>query len=203
MSNPTPLFGSPRTFGLSLGQPAAGASNSVSPVMQQMQALLSGLSGPLNTTIGNANSDLQGNLSPSLVRSANAMFGAGSGIAPGSEFLRNRGFDLYSRGSNALKQQGQQSILGLLSGISGAYNPLANIQSQESQLGQQLGSQERIAQMNNAQRASEAEMQNRLGMGNLAVNLLSVRDKLRPGSPLPGSSSGLSGMPSWTNSYLL
>lgn len=177
---------------------ATGTANSVSPALQQMQTLLSGLNDPLNTAIGNARSDLQGNISPSLVRSANAMFGAGSGLAPGSEFLRNRGFDLYSRGSNALKQQGQQNILGLLSGVSSAYNPLANIASQEAQTGQQLASQERIAQMSNAQRQSEAEMQNRLGQGNLAMEYLLNINKI----PSRTYNGGQFNIPSWVRSYL-
>jgi hypothetical protein len=62
---------------------------------------------------------LQGLPSPSQTKTSNAYFGIGSGV-PGSDFIRNRGYDLY----NQQAQQRQQTGLQDLSGFLGTYSNL-------------------------------------------------------------------------------
>ncbi len=71
---------------------------------------------------------------------------------PTSDFLRNRGFDLYRREGDKRKQTGLQDLLSLIGGYSGTVAPTP---------GQQIGQQE--SQADRAQRASEASASNALG----------------------------------------
>lgn len=56
---------------------------------------------------------LKGLPSPSATRTANAYFGVDSGM-PGSEFVRNRGYDLYGQQAQQRKQQGLGDLLSFL-----------------------------------------------------------------------------------------
>lgn len=56
---------------------------------------------------------LQGLPSPSTARTANAYFGINSGM-PGSEFVRNRGYDLYGQQAQQRQQQGLGDLLSFL-----------------------------------------------------------------------------------------
>jgi len=63
---------------------------------------------------------------------ANAYFGAASGM-PGSDFIRNRGFDLYGQQAEQYKQRGFDDFLKLLSGYSGTVAPTVGESIQEDQ----------------------------------------------------------------------
>lgn len=75
---------------------------------------LSGMAESASSVVKNLLSGLPGT---SIARRANAYFGAASGM-PGSDFVRNRGFDLYNMQGEARQQQGISNLLQLLSGFS-------------------------------------------------------------------------------------
>jgi hypothetical protein len=66
--------------------------------------------------IGNA---LGGAPSVGETRTANAAWGAGAGIAPGSEFLDRRGYRLYRSEMENRQRKGLQDLLAMLQGYSG------------------------------------------------------------------------------------
>lgn len=81
---------------------------------------------------------MSGQPSSSPTKRANAYFGANSGM-PGSDFVRNRGFDLYGEKSDQYQQRGFQDLLALLSGYSGTVMPTTGQQLQSDQFQQELG----------------------------------------------------------------
>lgn len=182
-----PAFSIPGLSG-TVGNRFPGVNSGNSDVMNRLASLMGGLSPALETATANTANNLAGNLSPSLTRTANALYGANSGLGPGSEFLRNRGFDLYRKASTGLQQQGMQDIMGLLSGISGAYNPLystnVNAQVQREGIGQ---------------RASEASAQDWVNRGQLAVELLKARNQ---GGWAGGAAGAPMTTPDWARNYL-
>lgn len=62
---------------------------------------------------------LSGEESPDITRNINAAWGAGSGLAPGSEFLRNRAVDLYGQRAEGRKAQGMKDLLAMMGTFSG------------------------------------------------------------------------------------
>lgn len=62
---------------------------------------------------------LGGAPSPGETRTANAAWGAGAGIAPGSDFLNRRGYRLYRTETEARQRRGLQDLLAMLQGYSG------------------------------------------------------------------------------------
>jgi hypothetical protein len=90
--------------------------------------LSSGASGVVNNLLG-------GMPSPSTARKANAYFGTASGM-PGSDFVRNRGFDLYGQQADQYRQRGFDDFLNLLKGASGTIAPTPGEQAQNQQFGQ-------------------------------------------------------------------
>ena len=72
----------------------SGGNNNRKFAMSSAIPGLDKLTSSATSIISNA---LNGLPSPSESRLANAYFGAGSGLDPTSDFLRNRGFDLYRR----------------------------------------------------------------------------------------------------------
>lgn len=126
-------------------QPAGGSPWAINSVLPG----LPGLTKSATDIIGNL---LTGVPSPSQSRQENAYFGAGSGLDPTSDFLRNRGFDLYGRKAEQRQQTGLQDLLAMIGGYSGTVAPTP---------GQQIGQQE--SQADRAQRAAEAAAANALG----------------------------------------
>lgn len=126
--------------------PAAGGSPWA---LQNAIPGFSGLTKSATDIIGNL---LNGLPSADQSRQANAYFGASSGLDPTSDFLRNRGYDLYSQKSEQRKQTGLQDLLSMIGGYSGTAVPTP---------GQQISQQESGA--DRAQRASEAAAANALG----------------------------------------
>lgn len=102
---------------------------------------LQGLTKGATDIIGNA---LSGLPSASEARLENAYFGAGSGLDPTSDFLRNRGYDLYKRKAEQRQRGGIQDLLSLIGTYSGAVVPSP---------GEELGAQQQSA--DRAQRGAE------------------------------------------------
>lgn len=122
----------------------------------ELERLMPGFSKNLSTASGNINELLTGLPSPALARNAAAYYGVQSGM-PGSEYVRNKGFDLYNTQANEMRQRGQDDLLKLLGTVSGtavatpgqalgdkqATGQLAlgnkQVDTQNSQFGQSLG----------------------------------------------------------------
>lgn len=63
--------------------------------------------------------ELEGLPDPTETRTANAAWGAGAGLAPGTPFLENRGRRLYNSEIEGRQRQGIQDLLNFLRGYSG------------------------------------------------------------------------------------
>lgn len=88
-------------------------------------------------------SNLTGGLpSASPTQRASAFFGASSGM-PGSDFIRNRGFDLYGQKAEEYKQRGFDDFLNMLKGYSGTVMPTTGEQLQNQQFNARLAAGER------------------------------------------------------------
>lgn len=95
---------------------------------------LDNLTGAAAGDVGNL---LNGLPSPSVARRSNAYFGTRSGM-PSSDFVRNRGFDLYGQQADQYRQRGFDDFLQLLKGASGTIAPTPGEQSQNQQFNQQF-----------------------------------------------------------------
>jgi len=101
----------------------------------------SGLTKSASSIVGN----LMGGLpSAGPTQRANAYFGVSSGM-PGSDFIRNRGFDLYGQQAEGYKQRGFDDFLKLLSGTIGTVTPNAGQQQQQGQFDKTLNLQQQQA----------------------------------------------------------
>lgn len=125
------------------GSPTPG----VGGISSILNSAIPGFSGLTKSATGNIMDLLGGDPSPSIARRANAYFGANSGM-PGSEFVRNRGFDLYNQQGEQRKETGLHDLLSLLAGYSGNAFPTVGEQQQGNQFSQDLDF--RKAQANNA-----------------------------------------------------
>lgn len=77
-----------------------------------------------------------------------AYFGVGSGM-PGSDFVRNRGYDLYGEQAEGYKQRGFDDFLKLLTGFSGTVAPTTGQQLQNEQFNADLDFRNRQAAAQN------------------------------------------------------
>ncbi len=105
--------------------PAASTSQKL---MGDLENIVPGLKDLLGTGTGVIGNRLAGTESPAIAQNMNAMWGAGAGLAPGSEFLRNRGIDLFGERAEARQTAGLNDLLGLLGGVSG---PLGQYRGQD------------------------------------------------------------------------
>jgi hypothetical protein len=99
-----------------------------------MEGILPGIGQANQTGMGVIQDLLQGLPSVDQSRQANAYFGQGSGMGAGSDFLRNRGYDLYGQQAAARQQQGLGDLTQFMAGVSG---PALQYRGQD--LNQQLG----------------------------------------------------------------
>jgi len=130
----TGLWGTSRT-GTGTANP-----NATGNMTEELEALMPGFSKNLSTASGNINELLTGSPAPALARNAAAYYGVKAGV-PGSEYVRNRGFDLYNTQANAMKQQGQDDLIKLLSTVSGTTVATPGQTLQEGQFTRNLGQQ--------------------------------------------------------------
>lgn len=111
----------------------------------------SSLTQSASSIVGNLLKGLPGT---SMARRANAYFGNASGM-PNSDFVRNRGFDLYNQQGDQRQQQGIQDLLSL---IAGTTSPLLQQNSQEqqnAQFNQNLAENQRQFDLDYAERRSQ------------------------------------------------
>lgn len=89
--------------------------------------------GGMSTGASNiVNQLIQGMPSAAPTQRANAYFGTQSGM-PGSDFVRNRGFDLYGQEAEASKQRGFDNFLKMIGAFSGTVAPTTGQSLQSSQ----------------------------------------------------------------------
>ncbi len=136
MALPTPTYRAGQQY--PMFQPPGrtpGISGGVSNIVPNFNRLNQGASGFVQNL-------MSGLPSAAPTQRANAYFGAASGM-PGSDFVRNRGFDLYGEKADAYQQRGFDDFLKMLQGYSGTVMPTT---------GEQLQSQEFNANLANRQR---------------------------------------------------
>lgn len=127
------LFG---TYGTRTGgsTPTAPAPSAI----DIYESNIPGIKGLTQSATNIIQSSLDGLPSPDQARLANAYFGAGTGLDSTSEFLRNRGFDLYGMQAQEQKSRGIGDLLSFLSSTSG----LVGQQMEEGRFNRSLASQE-------------------------------------------------------------
>lgn len=134
---------------------------------------------------------LNGTESPDITRNINAAWGAGSGLAPGSEFLRNRAVDLYGQRGEARKAQGMKDLLAMMGTFSGtvAATPGQILGDEASQ--RALGmDQQQLAEQ---QRQFDAELAQRQKMQDAQLALENSRFNLQYDLSKPRRKFGTSG----------
>ncbi len=134
----------------------------------ELEALMPGFGKNVSTASGNINELLNGLPSPSLARNAAAYYGVGSGM-PGSDYVRNRGFDLYNTQANQMKQQGQDDLLKLLSTVSGTAVATPGQALQDKQASGQLDLGNRSLANSANQSEQDRQLQAWLGAGQLGI----------------------------------
>jgi len=88
----------------------------------------------------NISNELSGLPSADMARTSNAYFGINSGM-PSSDFVRNRGFDLYQNQAENRKSQGLKDLMGLIGGMSGTVATTPALQQQQGQFDVSTGLQ--------------------------------------------------------------
>jgi hypothetical protein len=110
-------------FNTFLNQVLPGVSNLTTSGTDVIQNMLNGLPSVSNT------------------RTANAYFGQNSGMGAGSQFLQNRGYDLYNQKAQQQQQGGIQDLLSMISGYSSPALQYNSQQNQNNQFAQSQGQQ--------------------------------------------------------------
>lgn len=128
-----------------------------------------GFGGLINSAQQDVGSLLNGLPSPSTTRTANAYFGAGTGLGTGSDFLRNRGYDLYGQQSQQRQQTGLQDLNSLMSGVSSPELTNQGQQLQNTQFNANLGQNQSQFDQNLQLQQFLAQLQ-AMGLGNSIVN---------------------------------
>lgn len=142
-----------------------------------------GFNGLTNSATGIIDNLLKGLPSSSSARASNAYFGAGSGLGAGSDFLRNRGFDLYGQQGEQRKQTGLQDLLSFLQGYSGTVMPTTGQTLQDRQASNQLGfQQQQYYDSRYDQEQAEAEARRAQGAQNWIRNAAVDAPSVFPGS---------------------
>lgn len=142
-SNPQILFGSQAT--------------PVNPTLGQIpNSTIPGLAN-IKGNASNIVQSLTGGLpSAGPTQTANAYFGVTSGM-PNSDFVRNRGYDLYGQKAEAYKQRGLDDFLKLLSTYSGTLMPTTGQNIETQQYNRDLDLKRREALANEYSRQSNAD----------------------------------------------
>jgi hypothetical protein len=125
---------------LSPAIPGLGSAGNLGADFSQLIPGFADLTSSASSNVGQL---LNGLPSADATRTENAYFGVGSGM-PGSEFVRNRGYDLYGQKAEQRKRQGLEGLLALIGGVSG---PMTSYR------GQDISQQESAA--DRAERGSE------------------------------------------------
>jgi len=134
---------------------------------------------------------LNGMPSTSAARKANAVFGVGSGLAPGSDFLKTRLYDTYGQQVDERNQRGLQDFLALLSGTSGAALAERGQNNQASQFGQSLAQQRQQFADSLKQRQEEFNKSNDLALQQFGFQ----RDRYYSSLPKPSNHGTIQSIP--------
>ena len=102
---------------------------------------------------------LGGQPGTSTARNAAAYFGAGSGM-PGSEFVANRGFDLYNRQGEQRQQKGIEDLLAMISGYTAPELHQREINQKGSQFAQSQAQQQHQFAASLAQQIAQMKQEN-------------------------------------------
>lgn len=113
-------------------QPAYNPMEGQAQIDTTLNAGIPGYSGLVSQAADQAGTLMSGMPSASMTRRDNAYFGTASGM-PSSDFVRNRGFDLYGEKAEGYKQRGFDDFLKLLSGTVGKTTQDVSQNNQASQ----------------------------------------------------------------------
>ena len=116
---------------------------------EAMNKAIPGFSGLTQSASDIVGTLLKGLPSASPTQRANAYFGTASGM-PGSDFVRNRGFDLYGEEAEKYKQRGIDNLLAMLQGYSGTITPTTGQALQSDQFNQEIAMQKAQQALQNA-----------------------------------------------------
>lgn len=164
------------------------ATNSTPGIVSQV---LPGAAGLTSSAATNTQNLLSGLPSTSAARKANAVFGANSGMAPGSDFLKTRLYDTYGKEVDARNQLGLQNFLALISGLSGPELASRGQENQKTQFGQSLAQQQQQFADNLKQRQEEFNKSNDLALAQFGFNRSRYyQDKANPKSLSIGNIPG-------------
>jgi len=142
----------------------AGASPSPNDFLSQL-----GFGGLIKTGQNNIQNLLSGLPSVDQTRTANAYFSANSGLGQGSDFLRNRGYDLYGQKAEANRQAGLSDLNSLIGSTTSPILANQGQQFQNQQAGAQLGQNATQFRQNLELQKFLANLQ-AMGLGNSIVN---------------------------------
>jgi len=134
--NPTSITGYGAT---STGTGAPNVANPSDPTAF-LNNTLPGFTQARTSAMGNIQNLLTGLPSVDQTRTANAYFGANSGM-PGSDFIRNRGYDLYGQQAQQNTQTGLSNLTSLLGSVSQPTLTNQGQQLQNTQFNQNLSQQ--------------------------------------------------------------
>ena len=165
-------------------QPATSnvIGNDYNSYLENLLPGISGLQGQATSAIGNL---LGGLPSPSASRTANAYFGAGSGMGAGSQFLQNRGYDLYNQKAAQNQQTGLSDLTSLLGATTSPALQYSGLGV--TQQGQNLQNQQFNSQL--GQNASEFDQTNQIAQFNAMLNALGLGQQMN--AQQSGSGSNL------------
>lgn len=157
-------------FGSSNPNPLATSPTATSQVPGIVSSSVPGAQNLANLASTNTANLLGGLPSTSAARKANAVFGAGSGLAPGSDFLKTRMFDTYGTQVDQRNQQGLQNFLSLIGGLTSPALAENAQNNQQSNFSQSLAQQKQQFADNLAQRQEEFNRSNDLALQEFGFN---------------------------------
>ncbi len=104
---------------------------------------------------------------------------------PGSDFARNRGFDLYGEQAESNKQRGFDDFLKLLQGYSGTVSPTAGQQIQHNEFNSDLAFRNSQADRQNSLEQQQIDLKTPKPLENSysEFDTFGNRVKYRPGAP--------------------
>jgi hypothetical protein len=137
-----------------INQPATAPITPVTGGNNFLESILPGINNLTSTATGNIQNLLSGLPSVSAARQSNAYFGAQSGM-PGSDFVRNRGYDLYGQQAQQRQQTGLEDLLQTIGTYSSPALGAQGQALQNQQFGQNLAQQGSQFDQSLAQKGSQ------------------------------------------------
>lgn len=157
-----------KTLSNTVGNGAMTNGAAPNPAIPTINQAIPGLDLLTKSATGNIDQLLNGLPSADATRTSNAYFGVNSGM-PSSDFVRNRGFDLYGQQAEGNKQRGLQDLLSLVGGLSGTVAQTPGQMQQGQQFNQQLGLQRDQMGQNESQFSRNLDFQKWLNSQELGL----------------------------------